>query len=196
MNLQHVWLVLFWILYGFLHSLFASPTIKRTLTARSEQRQKYYRLAYTLFAFVTLAMLLAYQFSISSIRFQQLQWLKLFAGLPLLALGGSIMMVSIVKYFRQLSGITAVISDTNEAPHLEETGLHRYVRHPLYLGTIMFVWGLWLWMPLLSHLIAVSVLTAYTLVGIRFEEQKLVSTFGDQYIQYRKRVPMIIPFLK
>jgi len=37
-------------------------------------------------------------------------------------------------------------------------------------------------------------MTAYILVGIRLEERDLVGHFGDVYREYRKRVPMLIPW--
>jgi len=34
----------------------------------------------------------------------------------------------------------------------------------------------------------------YTLIGIHFEERKLVEEFGQSYISYSRQVPKIIPF--
>jgi protein-S-isoprenylcysteine O-methyltransferase Ste14 len=33
----------------------------------------------------------------------------------------------------------------------------------------------------------------YTLIGIRFEEHQLVQKFGEEYIRYRRRTPMLVP---
>ena len=73
------------------------------------------------------------------------------------------------------------------------TGIHNYVRHPLYAGTFLFIWGLLLLLPYWSLLIADSIITLYTLIGIRFEENKLVREFGKPYEEYQNEVPMIIP---
>jgi len=50
--------------------------------------------------------------------------------------------------------------------------------------------------PILSLLIVNIIITAYTLIGIRFEENKLVLEFGESYKEYQRKVPMIIPSLK
>jgi protein-S-isoprenylcysteine O-methyltransferase Ste14 len=79
---------------------------------------------------------------------------------------------------------------------LQISGVHRYVRHPLYLGTFIFLWGLFLLIPLWSSLIAVVLIQAYTQTGIIFEEKKLVAEFGDQYRDYQQAVPKLIPGLR
>jgi protein-S-isoprenylcysteine O-methyltransferase Ste14 len=76
---------------------------------------------------------------------------------------------------------------------LETGGLHRYVRHPLYLGTLLLIWSLFLFFPLLSNLLGCMAITLYTLAGIRLEERKLLLRFGSMYADYCKRTPMLIP---
>jgi protein-S-isoprenylcysteine O-methyltransferase Ste14 len=76
---------------------------------------------------------------------------------------------------------------------LELGGWHRYVRHPLYFGTLLFVWSLFFIFPTWGNLIACVIITAYTLAGTVLEERKLVMQFGKDYVDYKRRVPMIIP---
>ena len=91
-----------------------------------------------------------------------------------------------------LSGIRAVYE---KAPvhELKINGIHRFVRHPLYTGTILVVWGFFFVFPYLNNLIAVVLLTLYVIVGIRFEEKKLIAEFGEQYNHYMKKVPSLFP---
>ena len=38
--------------------------------------------------------------------------------------------------------------------------------------------------------------TVWIVIGSCFEEIDLIAEFGDAYLEYQKRVPMLIPFLK
>ena len=70
--------------------------------------------------------------------------------------------------------------------------LYRYVRHPLYVG-----WFFAFWMtPTMTatHLLFAVVTTAYILVAIQFEEHDLTREFGKTYEDYRRNVPMLVPF--
>jgi protein-S-isoprenylcysteine O-methyltransferase Ste14 len=156
---------------------------------------KYYRLFYSCVAAVSLILLLIYQFSHESPILYKRSWLVLCISFPLLIAGLTIMIVCIRKYFLNLSGVDVLLKDKHE-PVLETGGLHRYVRHPLYSGTLLFIWALFLLLPLTSNLIACMVITIYTLIGIRMEEQKLRKEFGDAYKLYASSIPMLVPSLK
>lgn len=77
---------------------------------------------------------------------------------------------------------------------LVTSGLYRMVRHPLYTFSLAILW----FSPtvsLNSFFVYVS-LTVYILIGIYFEERKLLREFGQEYERYRSVTPMLIPFLK
>lgn len=72
--------------------------------------------------------------------------------------------------------------------------LYRIVRHPLYVGWIMVVWA----SPLMTvaHVVFAVGCTGYILGAIQLEERDLVAAHGDDYREYRRRVPMLIPSVK
>lgn len=71
--------------------------------------------------------------------------------------------------------------------------LYRHVRHPLYLGWALAFWAT----PTMTagHLLLAVVLTGYMMLAAVFEERDLVAHFGQQYAEYRERVPMFVPRL-
>ncbi len=71
-------------------------------------------------------------------------------------------------------------------------GPYRLVRHPLYVG-----WFFAFWMtPTMTaaHLMFAIATSTYILLAIQFEEHDLVREFGGTYEDYRRRVPMLVPF--
>jgi methanethiol S-methyltransferase len=79
-------------------------------------------------------------------------------------------------------------------PQLAVKGMNRYVRHPLYLASFMMLWGALLLVPTQAYLGFAALLTLYIIVGTKLEENKLIEIFGQDYIDYKKRVPMFFPW--
>lgn len=72
--------------------------------------------------------------------------------------------------------------------------LYKLVRHPIYLGWFMIHW----FTPVLTlgHILYATVITIYIYIAISYEEQDLVDQFGDEYIEYKKTTPKLIPYVK
>jgi protein-S-isoprenylcysteine O-methyltransferase Ste14 len=70
--------------------------------------------------------------------------------------------------------------------------LYKHVRHPLYVGWLVAFWAT----PTMTvgHLLFVGVLTAYIGLAAVIEERDLIAHFGRQYEEYRRVVPMFIPW--
>ena len=80
-----------------------------------------------------------------------------------------------------------------EYKRFSNPSLYRFVRHPLYIGWFITFWAT----PDMTqgHLLLAIVTTVYILIAIQIEERDLISFFGDEYREYCKRTPMLIPRL-
>lgn len=71
-------------------------------------------------------------------------------------------------------------------------GPYRWVRHPLYFCILVMFWTS---PDVTADRLLFNILwTAWIWVGSRLEETDLVADFGDSYRDYRRRVPMLIPW--
>jgi len=77
---------------------------------------------------------------------------------------------------------------------LASTGLYSLVRHPQYTGLFigLFGEGVVHWPTLFSVVLFPVIVLAYGLLA-RSEEKRVIEQFGQEYIDYRRRVPMFLP---
>ena len=88
-------------------------------------------------------------------------------------------------------------TDIFEGHRLVTSGPHAIVRHPMYLGIVLYYVGatLVLRSPLLLVLTAL-VVAPYTAIRIAYEERALHLAFGEGYTAYQARVPALLPFVR
>jgi protein-S-isoprenylcysteine O-methyltransferase Ste14 len=80
------------------------------------------------------------------------------------------------------------------APRLARRGPYALVRHPVYLGWVLFVWAT----PVMTgtRLVFAAVSTLYLAVAVWFEERDLVAQFGTSYVEYQRQVRWkMVPFV-
>ncbi len=75
-------------------------------------------------------------------------------------------------------------------------GIRRHIRHPIYLGHFceLLGWSIGTGMVVIWALTAFAAITG--VIMIRMEDDELEQRFGEEYRQYRKRVPAIFPIHK
>ena len=82
---------------------------------------------------------------------------------------------------------------TTPKPMVVDTGVYAHVRHPMYLGSILLYVGFWVCtLSLLSLIPLFAVIIGYNYLASD-EERILIEAFGDDYLEYKKRVPKWIP---
>lgn len=94
----------------------------------------------------------------------------------------------------ELAGIRAATGRERRREPLQSEGPYRWVRHPLYLGWMLLLFGI---PHMTADRFAFAALTSvYLIVAIPFEERSLVQSFGNDYVRYRTRVRWrIVPFI-
>jgi protein-S-isoprenylcysteine O-methyltransferase Ste14 len=178
--------------YGVLHSLLAGNATKNWISRRTGGFFRFYRLFYNLIAVAGLIAIVYYQSGIPEARLMNRTVLSGTGWLVMVA-GSLIIVAALLKYnLKEFAGLDA-FGKTARSTQLRQDGLLQKVRHPLYLGIYLTMWGYFLTLPLPSTLLMVVVLSLYIRIGIYFEEQKLIQEFGEQYETYRKKVPMLWP---
>jgi protein-S-isoprenylcysteine O-methyltransferase Ste14 len=192
------WLILLAVLsYGLLHTLLASVKMKAlTRNWFGSKTDRVYRLAYNFIAIFTLLPILFLPILLIDKEIYRIPFPWVIATLSIQALS----VIVLVAGLRQ-TGISSFIGlrqlllpEDTSPPKLDTSGLYNYVRHPLYTAGLVFIWFL----PIMTcNLLALNIgLTAYIIIGAYFEERKLLLEFGETYVEYRQRTPMLIPGLR
>jgi protein-S-isoprenylcysteine O-methyltransferase Ste14 len=75
------------------------------------------------------------------------------------------------------------------------TGPFSRIRHPRYLGVILFSFGFALVYRSIIGLIAAAAMTALMIWRISDEEKMLLDHFGDEYRAYQRRAGRVFPKL-
>jgi protein-S-isoprenylcysteine O-methyltransferase Ste14 len=157
----------------------------------------YYRLIYNFFSLLTLIPVVTYQISlpVKIIFSWPGPWIALKFGMCLasfaLFYGGY--RVFDMRYVLGTKQVSEMREGRKiEAINFNTTGILNYVRHPWYSGAILLVWAFGTISDV--SLISKIILTAYIIIGTFLEERKLIDEIGEKYLEYRKRVPMLIPW--
>lgn len=113
-----------------------------------------------------------------------------YVGIALFAAGLAIRWYAIIQLGRFFTVNVSIAADHR----LIDTGPYRIVRHPSYTGALMAFLGLGLCMANGASLVALFVpICLVFLRRINVEEAALTAAFGDQYRDYMRRTPRLVP---
>lgn len=183
-------------LYGLVHSWLASLGVKAAVRQRlGPSADRYYRLAFNIFGFISLIPVLALPVLLPDRRLYSIPfpW-----DLPLLALQ-ALALIGLAAGVKETGawsflGLEQLFEGRPANPTLVTSGLYRWVRHPLYSAGMLFIWA----SPVETRNLFTLYLgfTAYLIIGAIFEERKLLREYGSAYKTYREQTPMFVPGLK
>ena len=90
----------------------------------------------------------------------------------------------------------AVFSETPDQPRLIDSGVYSWVRHPMYLGVLLFCLGFFfISLSLLSFGVWLAFFILYDKM-VTYEEKDLVRVLGEEYVAYQERVAKWIPRIR
>ncbi|WP_042371872.1 methyltransferase family protein [Streptacidiphilus neutrinimicus] len=93
-----------------------------------------------------------------------------------------------------LGAMWASVPLVQEGHELRTNGPYARVRHPIYTGFLGVVVGATLAEGFGVWLAATAVTVPWLLRRVRVEDGLMAAEFGDQYRDYRRRVPALLPF--
>lgn len=185
-----------WMSFAGMHSILTLTCVKKRLEPRLGAS---YRLIYNLTAGVHIALVLLIgrwllDIGVYGVLSSGLVWFLLN-----MLVGGGVLLIllSLRQYdlgtfsgFSQLRK-SKLSNDKATLEPLNTQGLNGWVRHPLYSGAFLYLWGnasssYGLWTAVFASI--------YLVIGSRHEERKLVSLYGLAYTQYQAKVPAFVPW--
>ena len=181
-------------LWGVLHSILAGPRTKQWAHRRiGSSADRGYRLSYNVVAVLTLLLVMAFP-----ARYPGLTLYQIPSPLVLITTAVQMLAILVIALTVLKTGAANFLGvrqlfdpEGSGAARLQVTGFYRWIRHPLYTAALIFIW--------LSPVMTSSTMalylgfTLYIVIGSRFEERQLAAEFGQPYLDYRQRVPALIP---
>jgi protein-S-isoprenylcysteine O-methyltransferase Ste14 len=179
-------------IWGVVHSFFASYMAKDLFRLKIGSMD-FYRLAYNIFAAISFLPILYLMATLPNQRVYEVP-----SPWNLVMFGGQVLSVILLAAaFLQTDSLSFIglrqLFEQEKSGALVVHGLYKVVRHPLYTFSLLF---LWLTPSVSQNSLTVYIgSTLYILIGVYFEERKLLREFGEAYANYKRSTPMLIPGL-
>ena len=74
-------------------------------------------------------------------------------------------------------------------------GPYAIIRHPQYLGGLLFTISITLWTQVLLSFVLTIIIIILTYQWTYTEDKNLINKFGDDYKRYKEKVPRLNPIL-
>jgi protein-S-isoprenylcysteine O-methyltransferase Ste14 len=90
-------------------------------------------------------------------------------------------------------GTSMKVAETHRSEKVVTKGVYSIIRHPQYVGGLLAHIGISFLLSAWYSLLSTPLMIVVMYLISRKEEIELVNEFGEDYENYRKRVPMLIP---
>jgi len=118
-------------------------------------------------------------------------YVNIIIGVIAIILGGGLAIWTIITQIKLASGTPFPMMPTQK---LLIIGSFKYCRNPMTLGTLVAYAGVAIWVGSFTSMLAVIVLALILLAYIKLiEEKELALRFGQEYLEYKKNTPFILP---
>lgn len=94
---------------------------------------------------------------------------------------------------RGVTETTLQVAETHRPVKVVTTGVYSIVRHPQYLGGLLAHIGFSFLLSGLYSLLSTPLVVAVVYFISRKEETELTREFGQEYLDYKKKTPMLLP---
>jgi protein-S-isoprenylcysteine O-methyltransferase Ste14 len=123
---------------------------------------------------------------------QILSWILLF-GAVYLVIAGVIQLKKAGKPIKERN--EKALYDFEKTSSLVDTGIFKYIRHPLYASLIFLTWGIFLKNMNGQLFLTAMLSTVFLYATAVFDEKECIHFFGNPYRDYMKRSKRFVPFL-
>jgi protein-S-isoprenylcysteine O-methyltransferase Ste14 len=123
---------------------------------------------------------------------QIFSWIFLFIG-AYLVIAGVIWLKKAGKPIK--SRDEEALFEFEKTSQLVDTGIFKYIRHPLYSSLIFLTWGIFIKNITVFLFFVAALSTAFLYLTAIFDEKECIKYFGDKYREYMKHSKRFIPFL-
>ncbi len=187
--MNYMVLIAGWLIYFTLHSVLAANGPKEAIKRMTGGAFRFYRLFYSIFSTVGLVAILFYGASIPATYYFERTEVLRYVSLMLSTFG----VMTIRLAFKQFELKSFLGFTPEKGAALLRAGILKRVRHPIISGIILITIGYFIFIPNLPTLVSCVCIIVYLPIGVWLEEKKLIAAFGEEYLQYKREVPALIP---
>lgn len=140
-----------------------------------------------LFVLIQCVLFLLFLLEIPQLQLSIPLLIAIIGGIALIV-GGIVLLIALLQLNKNLSPFPSPKSGAQ----LIQTGLYKYIRHPIYTGILMVFFGYSMYVASGYKFLITLLLLVLFLFKSRYEEKRLVHTFKE-YAMYMKKTGRFLP---